>query len=54
MGPLKKFNHFSSLYVISKPAGRRQGAWKALTLQRGPSIRPAMAAGAIPPPLFFA
>ena len=52
-GLLKKFNHFSTLSVPFGLAGRRQGAGKALTLQGAPSIRPAMAAGAILPPLFF-
>ena len=30
-----------------------RAGWKALTVQDAPSIRPSMAAGAIPPPLFF-
>jgi hypothetical protein len=48
-----KFNLISTL-----PASCCRVFWpeadrKALTLQDLPSIRPAMAAGAIPPPLFF-
>src|SRR6202000_534514 len=52
-GHLKKFNLISTL---SAPLGRapqfRKGR-KALTVRSAPSIRPAMAAGAILPPLFF-
>src|SRR6187431_1599987 len=35
------------------PARLFGGGQKALTVQDAPSIRPSMAAGAIPPPLFF-
>jgi hypothetical protein len=49
----EKFNQFSILSGPSEWAPPLPGAPKALTLQGTPSIRPAMAAGAIPPPLFF-
>jgi hypothetical protein len=39
--------------VFSGHVFRPGAAWKALTLQGLPLIRPAMAAGAILPPLFF-
>jgi hypothetical protein len=48
-----KFNLISTLSALSVRVCRSQAAWKALTLQTAPFIRPALAAGAIPPPLFF-
>src|SRR5580692_9564907 len=47
-----KFNLISTLSAFSSGAFRPGAARKALTLQGAPLIRPAMAAGAILPPLF--
>ena len=53
-GAPRKFNLFSTLSRHFEPdLPVLRGARKALTLQGAPSIRPPMAAGAIPPPLFF-
>jgi len=52
-GLSEKFNLISSLSALSVRVSRLRGARKALTLQTAPFIRPALAAGAIPPPLFF-
>jgi hypothetical protein len=48
-----KFNLISSLSAFFGRACGLGVARKALTLQNLPSIRAPMAAGAIPPPLFF-
>jgi hypothetical protein len=48
-----KFNLISTLSALSVRVRRPGGTRKALTLQTAPFIRPALAAGAIPPPLFF-
>jgi hypothetical protein len=48
-----KFNLISTLSAFSVRAFRLGATWKALTLQGAPLIRPAKAAGAILPPLFF-
>ena len=52
-GRSRKFNLVSSLRVRCPEVSAPQAALKALTLQNPPSIRAAMAAGAIPPPRFF-
>jgi small subunit ribosomal protein S20 len=52
-GRHKKFNLISGLSAFPGPVGGFRSGRKALTLLAAPSIRPAMAAGAIPPPLFF-
>src|ERR1700732_4182498 len=48
-----KFNLISTLSAFSRSAFRSRRSRWALTLRGLHSIRPAMAAGAIPPPLFF-
>jgi hypothetical protein len=48
-----KFNLISTLSAFFSGAFRPNAPRKALTLQGAPLIRPAMAAGAILPPLFF-
>jgi hypothetical protein len=48
-----KLNLISTLLAICDSAFGPRGDPKALTLQNPPSIRAPMAAGAIPPPLFF-
>jgi hypothetical protein len=52
-GRKQKFNLISHLSAL--PTGHRacESAAKALTAPKAPSIRAQMAAGAIPPPLFF-
>jgi hypothetical protein len=52
-GQTGKFNLISTLLAPSRPPFGAFGGWKSLTLQGMASIRAAMAAGAIPPPLFF-
>src|ERR1700720_646716 len=49
----RKFNLISTLSGFYARACRFGAVWKPLTLQNAPSIRAPMAAGAIPPPLFF-
>jgi hypothetical protein len=48
-----KFNLINTLSALSAKVSRPQAARKPLTLQTARSIRPALAAGAILPPLFF-
>src|SRR5216684_4018178 len=48
----RKFNLISALSAPFDRASGRRRVRKALTLQGAPSIRPPMAADAIPPPLF--
>jgi hypothetical protein len=52
-GQSRKFNRIKPLTLPQKRSRRPQSFRKALTLLRHASIRAAMAAGAIPPPLFF-
>src|ERR1700722_5399479 len=51
---IQPHQHLICTFKIGSPRSwPALGARKALTLQAVPSIRTAMAAGAIPPPLFF-
>src|SRR6476659_8494532 len=49
----RTFNLISTLSSLYEPVCRFEAVRKPLTLQNVPSIRAPMAAGAIPPPLFF-